>query len=133
MIFFTQEKALCYPDIYNSVHHPTAIEWIHDIHALIFPAATRRRQGGRLTRPRNNMRLLWGAKPCSRHFLRSHGLAPIRLFCSARLPGVTHLTEPLRSDDFCHLPFAAYWLTSRPKMTSYQSISVLLHDLFQTS
>ena len=37
MIFFTQEKALCYPDIYNSVHHPTAIEWIHDIHALIFP------------------------------------------------------------------------------------------------
>lgn len=56
MIFFTQEKALCYPDIYNSVHHPTAIEWIHDIHALIFPAATRRRQGGRLTRPHNDMK-----------------------------------------------------------------------------
>ena len=56
MIFFTQEKALCYPDIYNSVHQPTAIEWIHDIHVLIFPAAARRRQGGRLTRPHNDMK-----------------------------------------------------------------------------
>lgn len=133
MIFFTQEKALCYPDIYNSVHQPTAIEWIHDIHVLIFPAAARRRQGGRLAKPRNHTK-----PPRGRNHARVISDArtvspPFCLFCSARLPGVTRLTEPLRSDAPCRLPFAAHRITSRSKRTSCQPIPAPRHELFQSS
>lgn len=97
MIFFTQEKALCYPDIYNSVHQPTAIEWIHDIHVLIFPAAARRRQGGRLTRLRKNTRLPRGETMLA-SFLTLTWFRPLSavLFGASAGGDAPHRTPPQR-------------------------------------